>query len=75
MFNRRLPPVLLSLLLAIGLPAEQDVGTPRAGSQTTPTIFDEIADARAKSVPRGVGRVGNEISRSVSFSGTRARFY
>jgi hypothetical protein len=54
MFHRLLPPALLSLLLAIGLPAAQDVGTAPAASQPTATIFDEIADPRERRAFREV---------------------
>jgi hypothetical protein len=53
MFNRLLPPVALSLLLTIGLPAAKDVGPPRGG-QATATMFDEITDARERTAFREV---------------------
>jgi len=53
MFNRLLPPVVLSLLLTIGLPAAKDVGPPRGG-QAAATMFDEITDARERTAFREV---------------------
>ena len=53
MFNRLLPPVALSLFLAIGLPAAKDVSPPRDG-QAPATIFDEITDARERTAFREV---------------------